>query len=133
MNLRSYILQALLLCFLFSSSAQAGKIDGRERRSIISLPSDSSLYVTTDLIIPVLPLLNTTATYLSFNFPLTFEVPTATNLNQLYASLGLAPSSGKEDDERRNSVEVDHSMIEEKRANHDRRQAYNYLEGFLQK
>lgn len=129
MNLRSYIHVGLLFCLIITNFVSAREIHQRERRSILSLPSDSSLYVTTDLIIPVLPLLNSTNTYLWFNFPVTFDVPTAKDLNKLYASFSLTGKEG----EKRATYEAKHNLIEEKRANHDRRKVYKYLEGFLQK
>lgn len=103
------------------------------RRSALSLPSGSSLTVTMDLIIPVVPLINTTLTYLWFDLPLTFDLPTASSLNELYVSLGLlsrAYTAGEDSD---SSNELDHDFMEDQRANHDRRQIYQYAESFFQK
>jgi hypothetical protein len=85
-----------------------------------------------DLIVPVVPLINTTLTYLWFDLPLTFDLPTASALNDLYASLGLV-SGNTDEDNSRISNELNHEFMEEKRANHDRRQVYKYAESFFQK
>jgi hypothetical protein len=85
-----------------------------------------------DLIIPVVPLLNTTLTYLWFDLPLTFDLPTASALNELYSSFGMS-SGTSNDDESRISNELNHEFMEEQRANHDRRQVYKYAESFFQK
>ena len=68
---------------------QSGKIHKKVRRSALSLPEGSSVSIIMDIIVPVVPLLNTTLTYLWFDFPVTYDVPTAATLNDLYASLGF--------------------------------------------
>ena len=68
---------------------QSGKIHKKVRRSALSLPEGSSVSIIMDIIVPVVPLLNTTLTYLWFDFPVTYDVPTAVTLNDLYASLGF--------------------------------------------
>lgn len=85
-----------------------------------------------DLIIPVIPLLNTTLTYLWFDFPLTFDVPTADNLNELYISLGWLQNTTTEDEQRGFDHKY-HSYFEEQKENHDRRKVYQYVEGFFEK
>lgn len=111
----------------------AAKIHSKVRRSALSLPSGSSLSVTMDLIIPVVPLINTTLTYLWFDLPLTFDLPTASTLNELYVSLGLLSKASNDDDDSDTSNELSHDFVEDQRANHDRRQVYQYAESFFQK
>jgi hypothetical protein len=111
---------------------ESAKIHKKVRRSALSLPSGGTLSVTMDLIIPVVPLLNTTLTYLWFDLPLTFDLPTASALNELYSSFGMS-SGTSNDDESRISNELNHEFMEEQRANHDRRQVYKYAESFFQK
>jgi hypothetical protein len=127
-----HFFRLLLLAAAIILGAESAKIHKKVRRSALSLPSGGSLSVTMDLIIPVLPLINTTLTYLWFDLPLTFDLPTASALNDLYASLGLV-SGNSNDDESRISNELNHGFMEEKRANHDLRQVYKYAESFFQK
>ncbi len=125
-----------LFCAFVILGVEPGKIHKQVRRSVLSLPQGSSLTVTMDLIVPVVPLLNTTLTYLWFDLPLTFDVPTAESLNELYVSLGLAANTSSTDGEEESSrilTDFHHNFIEDQRANHDRKQVYQYAEGFFQK
>lgn len=129
----------LILAVNIIIGVESRKLHQRERRSAISLPEGSTVTVTMDLIVPVVPLLNTTLTYLWFDLPLTFDVPTASNLNELYSSLGLidgSSSQGKdedEDDDSRSYTSLRDNFVEEQRASHEQRQVYRYVEGFFQK
>lgn len=109
--------------------------NNRQRRAALSLPSDSSITITTDLIVPVLPLLNTTLTYLWFDFPITYAVPTASDLHNLYSSFSSERENENGDDvgDEKSSNEIDVDFIEEHRANSDRRIVYKYFEGLLQR
>ena len=115
---------------------QSGKIHKKVRRSALSLPEGSSVSIIMDIIVPVVPLLNTTLTYLWFDFPVTYDVPTAATLNDLYASLGFIDNTSTNETSKKDSQsfsDLHHEFIEDQRANVDRKQVYQYVEGFFQK
>lgn len=120
---------AVALCLsLFFATIESGAVgQGRShsvrKRSILSLPR-GILKFTSEIIVPVLALINQTNTYLWFDFPTTWPVPSYTNLNTLYTSFGRLQEKG---------IEVDENFIDEQRANHERRSVYQYLEGFFKK
>ena len=112
-------------------ACDSNQVQKKVRRSVLSLPKETYFSFIIDLIIPVVPLLNTTLTYLLFDLPLTFNVPTASDLNQLYVNFGLLPNTST--DGSRVMYDLYHDDVEEKRANHDRRMVYQYAESFFQK
>ncbi len=132
MKLRQHSFRLLLFVAAVVLGVKSAKIHKKIRRSALSLPSGGTLTVTMDLIIPVVPLINTTLTYLWFDLPLTFDLPTASALNDLYSSFGMSSETSNDDDSRI-SNELNHEFMEEQRAKHDRRQVYKYAESFFQK
>ncbi|XP_057367337.1 uncharacterized protein LOC130688377 [Daphnia carinata] len=131
MKLHPFFTMSLFVAVL-TIRVDSAKIRSKVRRSALSLPTGSSLTVTMDLIIPVVPLINTTLTYLWFDLPLTFDLPTASTLNELYVSLGFLPEAPKDDNDTDTSNELSHEFVDDQRANHDRRQIYQYAESFFQ-
>lgn len=92
-----------------------------QKRSIVSLPI-SVLKITSQIIVPVTALLNQTNSYLWFDFPTTWPVPTSKNLNTLYNSFGRLAARG---------FDIDENFVDEQKANQERRSVYQYIEGFF--
>ena len=117
----------LVVSLLFVIGAEAGaRLDSKKsrgRRSSLSIPESSGVKWAVDFIVPVTPLLNTTNTYVTWDFSMFTTVPTSTQIAALYES--LATLGGEK------SVDIDHDFVEEQRSNHERRQAFDYLEGLF--
>lgn len=101
---------------------QPGHIHRQQKRSIMSLPSGSIFKFTSEIIVPVLALINNTNTYLWFNFPTVWPTPTYKTLNTLYTSFGRIKEKG---------IELDEEFVDQQRANQERRTVYEYIEGFF--
>jgi hypothetical protein len=124
---------ALILLLSICNRVESGRISSsREKRfAAIQLPVGTSFTVIFDLIIPVVPLLNSTFTFLWFDFPVTFNAPTASDLYSLYTSFGQAIDSSNATASKKSFI--DHDFVEEKRVNYDRRKVYEYIEGVFQR
>ena len=97
---------------------------GRQKRSVIvSLPR-GVLRFTSQIIVPVLSLLNTSNSYLWFDFQSNWPLPNNNNLNTLYTSFGRLKEKG---------IEVDEEFVDQQRANAERRTLYQCIEGFFTK
>lgn len=83
---------------------------GRLRRAVLSLPDNTSL----SLSMPISPL-NNTFSSMNVDLPFRFVLPTYTQLNSLYSSLGRI------DDESDGGSKVDYDFLEEQRSNKQRR------------
>jgi len=118
-------LLSLALIFLagVDAGARLNSKKSRGRRSSLSIPESSGVKWTIDFIVPVIPLLNTTNTYVTWDFSLFTTIPTRTQVAELYNSLATL-SEEKE-------VDMDHDFIEEQRNNHERRRVFDYLEGLF--
>jgi len=103
----------------------------RPRRSVISLPSNSVLGITLDFIIPVLPLINQTNTYLWLDFPFTVTVPQASDLNNMYTNKSWMASSPFRRFRRRLTDHQHVDWLDEQRTDQDRRIVYKYIEGIF--
>jgi hypothetical protein len=98
----------------------------RERRvAVISNPMKSFYKVQMSIIVPVVPLQNTTFTFLWFDFAQWLPLATASNLNLMYTSFGRASEKGLDI--------IDEPFVEEQKANSERRTLYQYIEGFFNK
>ena len=104
-------------------SASAAARSRERRAAIISNPMRTLYKIQMSIIVPVVPLQNTTFTFLWFDFAQWLPVPTATNLNTLYTSFGRASEKGLDI--------VDEPFVEEQKANMERRYLYQYIEGFF--
>lgn len=131
MQLSTFLAITLLLSVCID--VDSGRISSsREKRfAAIQLPVGTSFTVVFDLIIPVVPLLNSTFTFLWFDFPITFNAPTAADLYTLYTSFGQAVDSSNVTASKKSLI--DHDFVEEKRVNYDRRKVYEYIEGVFQR
>lgn len=106
-----------------SVSVRQDRSSGRQKRSVISLPR-GVLRFTNQFIVPVLPLLNASNTYLWFDFQSNWPLPNNNNLNALYTSFGRLKEKG---------IEVDEEFVDQQRANQERRSFYQIIEGFFSK
>lgn len=107
-----------------SVESAAAAARSRERRvAVISNPTRSFYKVQMSIIIPVVPLQNTTFTFLWFDFAQWLPLATAANLSTLYSSFGRASEKGLDF--------VDDPFVEEQKANLERRTLYQYIEGFF--
>lgn len=122
--MKAYLLAvALFLLAGVEAGARLNPTKSRGRRSTLSIPKSSGVKWTIDFIVPVTPLLNTTNTYVTWDFSLFTTVPTRTQVAELYDSLATLADE-------RNTV-IDHDFIEEQRNNHERRRSFDYLEGLF--
>ena len=101
--------------------SQSGQSRRLQKRTIISLPV-SVMRFTSEIIVPVVALLNQTNTFLWFDFQSNWALPNSNNLNTLYNSFGRLKEKG---------LELDEAFVDEQRANVDRRNVYQYIEGFF--
>lgn len=79
--------------------------------------------VTFDLIVPVIPLLNSTFTFITFDVPFTFTIPSYADLRELYKRLADKDSTSKQ---------LDH-FLEQERKNSERRLVYSYITSAFEK
>ena len=115
---------AITLLMPTSVESASAAARSRERRAaIISNPMRTLYKIQMSIIVPVVPLQNTTFTFLWFDFAQWLPVPTATNLNTLYTSFGRASEKGLDI--------VDEPFVEEQKAHMERRYLYQYIEGFF--
>jgi hypothetical protein len=128
-GLPSFVLALSLVIVLIAGTDagtvpnDSGKAVSRQRRSAaITFPSMTILRVVLDAFIPVIPLLNSTLTYLNFNMPFRITVPTYKQMIDLYSSLGRMEEHG---------ILLDHNFLDEHRANQDRRSIYKLVEGLF--
>ena len=133
MQLSTQTFLAITLLLSICINVESGRISSsREKRfAAIQLPEGTSFTVVLDLIIPVVPLLNSTFTFLWFDFPVTFNAPTAADLYTLYTSFGQVVDSSNVTSSKKSLI--DHEYVEEKRVNYDRRKVYEYIEGVFQR
>lgn len=103
--------------------SQPGHIHRQQKRSVLSFPRGVFKF-TSQIIVPVLALINNTNTYLWFDFPSVWPLPSHVTLNTLYTSFGRIKEKG---------IELDDEFIDQQRANQDRRNVYEYIEGFFDK
>ena len=118
---------AVIVAFLTDESecgAVADRRSRRPKRTAITFPKSTQLRITNDIIIPVLPLLNTTFTFLSFTLPLRFPVPSYSSMLTFYQNIGRMEENG---------IDLDHYFLEEHRANEDRRYVYKMAEDFFKR
>ena len=107
-----------------SVESAAAAARSRERRvAVISNPNRSLYKIQMSIIVPVVALVNQTFTFLWIDFQQWLPVPTATNLNTLYTSFGRASEKGLDF--------VDDPFVEEQKANEERRNLYQYIQGFF--
>jgi len=64
---------------------------------------------------------------MNFDLPFRFVLPTYTQLNSLYSTLGRI------DDENGDDNKVDYDFLEEQRSNEQRRLIYRHLESMFEK
>ena len=96
----------------------------RLKRSSWSLPPNTSARYQVDWIIPIAPL-NNTFTLMIYDLIFRFVLPTYTDLQSLYETLGKMSSDEKED-EGKNVIDLE--FLEEQRANHERHNVYLHIE-----
>ena len=118
-----YIFAGVLIFCVGVESMASKHVNSRGKRSTLSLPTSSTVKWAVDFYVPVVPLLNTTNTYLQWQVSLYTSVPNRTQIEELYDSLA---SFGDE-----KNIEIDHDFVEEQRDNHERRQAFDYIEGIF--
>jgi len=118
------VITAILLLMPTSVESASAAARSRERRvAVISTPIRTLYKIQTSIIVPVVPLQNTTFTFLWFDFAQWLPVPTAANLNTLYTSFGRASEKGLDI--------VYEPFVQEQQANMERRYLYQYIEGFF--
>ena len=101
----------------------------RLKRSALSLPRNTSARFVIDWITPVAPL-KTTFTFLTLDLIFRFVLPTYTQLNALYSTLGRL---GVDDGDSETSNGIDYEFFEEQRAHKERRSIYEHAEDLFQK
>lgn len=101
----------------------------RLKRSSWSLPPNTSVRYQLDWIIPIAPL-NNTFTLMIYDLIFRFVLPTYTNLQSLYETLGKISTHDKED-EGKNVIDLE--FLEEQRANHERHNVYLHVEDIFKK
>ena len=130
------IISVVFHSLLGVESASTATMSGRKRRTaVISMPSNSAIRFTNEIIVPVLAMINQTNTYLWFDFQVYMGMPTASQLNLLYQSLPQLGRDNKDGKEGRTSDDAEdvENFVEEQRANFERRTVYQYIEGFFSK
>ena len=110
------------------SIIQAGK-SKRLKRSSWSLPPNTSVRYIIEWIIPITPLNNSFA-QMNYYTVFRFVLPTYTNLQSLYSTLGKIEFD-KEDDGDSNVIDIE--FLEEQRANDERRNVYLHVEDMFKK
>lgn len=101
----------------------------RLKRSSWSLPPNTSIRYQLDWIIPITPL-NNTFTLMIYDLIFRFVLPTYTNLQSLYDTLGKISADDMED-EGKNVIDLE--FLEEQRANHERHNVYLHVEDIFKK
>jgi hypothetical protein len=118
------LLAAILLLMPATVESAATSARSRERRvAVISNPNKSFYKIEMSIIVPVVQLLNQTFTFLWFDFQQWIPLATAANLNLMYNSFGRASEKGLDIS--------DEPFVEEQKANMERRNLYQYIEGFF--
>jgi hypothetical protein len=102
----------------------------RIKRSSWSLPRNTSTRFLLDLIMPVVPL-NNSFSFLTFDLSYRFVLPTYTQLNNLYSTLGRLDTNNL--DGEIDESQIDLEFFEEQRANHERRSIYQHAQGVFEK
>ena len=116
-----FVILLLVFYILQIDSVAVSQSRRLQKRTIISLPF-SVMKFTSEIIVPVVALLNQTNTFLWFDFQSNWALPNSNNLNTLYNSFGRLKEKG---------LELDEAFEDEQRANVDRRNVYQYIEGFF--
>ena len=116
-----FVILLLVFYILQIDSVAVSQSRRLQKRTIISLPF-SVMKFTSEIIVPVVALLNQTNTFLWFDFQSNWALPNSNNLNTLYNSFGRLKEKG---------LELDEAFVDEQRANVDRRNVYQYIEGFF--
>ena len=116
-----FVLLLLVFYILQIDSVAVSQSRRLQKRTIISLPF-SVMKFTSEIIVPVVALLNQTNTFLWFDFQSNWALPNSNNLNAMYNSFGRLKEKG---------LELDEAFVDEQRANVDRRNVYQYIEGFF--
>lgn len=98
----------------------------RLKRSSWSLPPNTSARMILDWIIPIAPL-NNTFSNLVIDLIYRFVLPTYTQLNNLYGTLGRLDENNAE------TNLIDYEFFEEQVANKERRSVYQHAEGVFEK
>ena len=102
----------------------------RIKRSSWSLPRNTSARMVLDIIMPVIPL-NNTFSALTLDLIYRFVLPTYTQLNDLYSTLGRLDTNDLDGEIDEN--QIDFEFFEEQRANHERRSLYQHAQGVFEK
>lgn len=103
----------------------------RLKRSSWSLPPNTSTRLVLDLILPIAPL-NNTFSSLVLDLIYRFVLPTYTQLDTLYSSLGRLDEDGQIEGETSDSNVIDYEFFEEQRANRERRAIYQQAESLFE-
>lgn len=117
-----FTLLIFMAFFTFFTDSRELEQVKRHRRSTISIPAGSTFSITLDVIVPVLPLINQTNTYLWFDFPFSMNMPTASDLQNMYTNFSFLTFT-----RRRRDLE----LMEEMKAEQDKRIVYQYMEGLF--
>lgn len=102
----------------------------RIKRSSWSVPRNTSARIVLDIIMPVIPL-NNTFSALTLDLIYRFVLPTYTQLNNLYSTLGRLDTNDLDGEIDEN--QIDFEFFEEQRANHERRSLYQHAQGVFEK
>lgn len=79
---------------------------------------------------PITPL-NNSFSFLTFDLVYRFVLPTYTDLNNLYSTLGRLDTNNLEGEI--DESQIDFEFFEEQRANHERRSVYQHAQGVFEK
>lgn len=118
-------LLSLAIAVVALQFADAATVAERSAGSSVKFPPSTRLKMTMDWFIPVVPLLNSTFTFLQFNVPVWFNLP---NYFDLQTISGIIGRISEEEDE-----PIDHNFVDELRSNHERRSVYKYIEELFNK
>ena len=99
----------------------------RIKRSSWSLPYNTTARFIVDYIVIVAPL-NNTVSYLVYDINWNFVLPTYSTLQTLYQTLGKI-----KDEDRQTAEGIDLELLEEQRANDERRSIYQVVEQIFKK
>lgn len=102
----------------------------RIKRSSWSLPPNTSTRMILDIIMPIVPL-NNTFSALTLDLIYRFVLPTYSQLNTLYSTLGRLDTNELDGDNERSNV-IDLEFFEEQRANNERRSIYQHVQGLFE-
>ena len=94
----------------------------RLKRATLSLPDNTSCKITLSYSMSIDPL-NNTFSSLNLDLPFRFVLPTYTQLNTLYSTLGKMDEESGGD-----GNEIDYEVLEEQRTNEQRRSIYKHIE-----